>query len=587
MIRAMSRGWRNGVLAVLCVLVVAAFGWLTIVSPVATPAVGSDVLHVEAPTLHAAHDEVEASLPRRLAVEADVAQPSAMELPATANGLVVRLCDAVGAPLRSLPLCIVPRQESPVGQHVGLTDATGRLPTPFVDIAHILSLRAADPTTEAELRTRRSPTGFDVTGNVLDVSLAAWRDVELRFVDTADHPIAGVSLECTDDSRTTPNDRLVLVPYWAIPAETDADGFARFRLPEGIYALNHARTMVDLRCLGWVVVRPGEGPIRGTFVMHGSGRSRHASTRDLRVRVLGHARESEWPAVEVDVPVPRAAEGSFDAAGIVTRPIPSVECGKSIDGDLFTVDWVPPVPVTLRVTCPGYESVVQQLDATTVNVTVPLRALPPVHDGAPVRPETFAPVRRSEREERVAGVVVDRKHGLPIARAKVRFHPIANGLDYADGRYGVETSTDANGVFLCSGVFGDRWQIEVYAVGYALHDGVEKADSLTGPALRFELVHDAPLRLRVRTADAHVVPGLQIAIERNDGGLRTRRTRDGYRVLLHALDAMGRVDVDGVPGDRIWILIGHDLENRSAPRHRVELDARSIGEEIVDIVVPR
>jgi hypothetical protein len=189
----------------------------------------------------------------------------------------------------------------------------------------------------------------------------------------------------------------------------------------------------------------------------------------------------------------------------------------------------------------------------------------------------------------VTGVVRDRDTGRPIEGALVTLCPVDGALNWRTtwSRFAsVDATTTADGTFRCFVEARGQLWLRVVAIGFAFHSVSGDGRAMLETPQRIELVRETRLRLRIRMESGASSRGVSVGVAAEDGTLRLLRFVARVPVKAQVVGLGGRIDLVGVPRERVTLVIGRDLDDPAAPRHRVEVDARSVGDEIVDVVVP-
>ncbi len=189
----------------------------------------------------------------------------------------------------------------------------------------------------------------------------------------------------------------------------------------------------------------------------------------------------------------------------------------------------------------------------------------------------------------VTGIVLDRDTGRPVESAMVTVGPVDGPLNWRTtwSRFAsVDATTIADGTFRCFVAASDQLWLRVVANGFAFHSFSGAGRAICEFPQRIELVRETRLRLRIRTESGASARGMGVGVVAADGTLRLLRFVARVPVKAQFVGLGGRIDLVGVPRERVTLVIGRDLDDPAAPRHRVEVDARSVGDEIVDVVVP-
>jgi hypothetical protein len=187
----------------------------------------------------------------------------------------------------------------------------------------------------------------------------------------------------------------------------------------------------------------------------------------------------------------------------------------------------------------------------------------------------------------IRGVVVDAGNGMPIAGATVTVAPeLEPGGDGGARRTfaSVHATTDVDGAFRCVGAAPGRTILFAHASGYALDVSIGDTDAFARSPRRIALIGATRLRLRVLTSD-EPARGIQVGIEGADGRLRTLTQSEPQTWRVVGFD--GCATLFDVPRERVRVVVGRDLEDPTSARHTFDIDTRSLGDELVDIVVPR
>ncbi len=206
------------------------------------------------------------------------------------------------------------------------------------------------------------------------------------------------------------------------------------------------------------------------------------------------------------------------------------------------------------------------------------------------RPTTIVLGTGLDDDGTVTGRVVDAATGHPIVGARVSVSP-ATHSDDVDELWSVfrsvDAATDADGRFQCIGAPAGRGTVTVDAAGYAMQEFRGDPADLARLAARIELRPACWLRLRVLSSDDTSTNGLVLAIVGDNAEFLDLRDGSGQRYRFVQVATGGRANLSGVPRGRIRLVVSEDPLSPHAARHTFDIDTRSLGDELVDIVVPR